>query len=341
MLQPLDESFSQAHVGNLIVVTSRLAAPLIASRAIELFHEAGFPKNVVQTILASGKLVEDTILKESALRAVMFTGSTAAAKQINRKIAERDGPIIPLIAETGGQNAMIVDSSALTEQVVRDIVQSAFDSAGQRCSALRVLFVQEDVKEKTLETLIGYLQTISLGDPLDWETDIGPVIDSHSQSELMLHIERFRAQERILYQGSMPELKGHFVPPTIIELEDLNELHEEVFGPVLHVISYRADKVGDIIKQINRTGFGLTLGVHSRINQFCETVAKRAQVGNVYINRNMIGATVGSQPFGGQDLSGTGPKAGGPHYLLRLANEKTISVNTAAVGGNTKLLTDD
>ena len=327
--------------GNTVIAKPSTLTPLIASRAIELFHEAGFPKDVVQTIMASGKLVEDTILKESALRAVMFTGSTAAAKQINRKIAERDGPIIPLIAETGGQNAMIVDSSALTEQVVRDIVQSAFDSAGQRCSALRVLFVQEDVKEKTLETLIGYLETISLGDPLDWETDIGPVIDGNSQSELMLHIERFRAQDRVLYQGSMPELKGHFVPPTIIELEDLNELHEEVFGPVLHVITYSADKVGDIIKQINRTGFGLTLGVHSRINQFCETVAKRAQVGNVYINRNMIGATVGSQPFGGQDLSGTGPKAGGPHYLLRLANEKTISVNTAAVGGNTKLLTDD
>ncbi len=167
------------------------------------------------------------------------------------------------------------------------------------------------------------------------------MIDSASQSELMLHIERFRQKDRLLYEGQLPELEGHFVPPTIIELDDLNELHEEVFGPVLHVIGFHSDKVEEVLNQINNTGFGLTLGVHSRINQFCETVAKRAQVGNVYINRNMIGATVGSQPFGGQDLSGTGPKAGGPHYLLRLANEKTISINTAAVGGNTKLLTDD
>ncbi len=331
--------------GNTVLAKPSTLTPLIAKRAIELFHQAGFPKDVVQVVAAKAKTIEDTILKESALRAVMFTGSTAAAKKINRKISERDGPIIPLIAETGGQNAMIVDSSALTEQVVRDIVQSAFDSAGQRCSALRVLFIQEDVKEKTLTTLKGYLDTFRMGDPLDWETDIGPVIESASRSQLMLHIERFRNQDRILYGGQFPETQtddiGHYVPPTIIELEDLSELHDEVFGPVLHVISYQADNVDSIIDQINRTGFGLTLGVHSRINHFCEAMAKRAQVGNVYINRNIIGATVGSQPFGGQDLSGTGPKAGGPHYLLRLANEKTISVNTAAVGGNTKLLTDD
>jgi RHH-type proline utilization regulon transcriptional repressor/proline dehydrogenase/delta 1-pyrroline-5-carboxylate dehydrogenase len=327
--------------GNTVMAKPSTLTPLIATRVIELFHEAGFPKHVVQIVTAPAKLVEDTILKESPLRAVMFTGSTAAAKHINRKIAERDGPIIPLIAETGGQNAMIVDSSALTEQVVRDIVQSAFDSAGQRCSALRVLFIQEDVKAKTLDTLKGYLDTFTLGDPLDWETDIGPVIDSASRSALMLHIERFRQKERVLYESRLPDLPGHFVPPTIIELDDIKELHEEVFGPVLHVIGFRADRINQTLDQINRTGFGLTLGVHSRINQFCEAVAKRAQVGNIYINRNMVGATVGSQPFGGQDLSGTGPKAGGPHYLLRLTNEKTISINTAAIGGNTKLLTDD
>lgn len=327
--------------GNTVIAKPSTLTPMIAQRAIELFHEAGFPDGVVQLLIARAKTVEDTLLKESALRAVMFTGSTLAAKKINRKIAERDGPIIPLIAETGGQNAMIVDSSALTEQVTRDIVQSAFDSAGQRCSALRVLFIQEDVKQKTLDTLTGYLDTIRLGDPLDFETDIGPVIDAKACSDLLLHIERFRQQDQVLYQGKLPELSGHFVPPTIIELQDISELHEEVFGPVLHIISFDAEQIDQIIDQINRTGFGLTLGVHSRINQFCETVAKRAQVGNIYINRNMIGATVGSQPFGGQDLSGTGPKAGGPHYLLRLANEKTISVNTAAIGGNTKLLTDD
>ncbi|MCG8535993.1 MAG: bifunctional proline dehydrogenase/L-glutamate gamma-semialdehyde dehydrogenase PutA [Pseudomonadales bacterium] len=334
--------------GNTVLAKPSTLTPLVARRAIELFHEAGFPKNTVQLLPAKAKTIEDNILKESALRAVMFTGSTSAAKRINRKIGERDGPIIPLIAETGGQNAMIVDSSALTEQVVRDIVQSAFDSAGQRCSALRILFIQEDVKNKTLDTLKGYIDTFQVGDPLDWETDIGPVIDSQSRNDLMRHIDHFRNNGRILYEGKRPEdstttqeQMGHFVPPTIIELQDLSELHEEVFGPVLHVITFAADKVNNIIDQINRTGFGLTLGVHSRINGFCENVAKRAQVGNIYVNRNIIGATVGSQPFGGQDLSGTGPKAGGPHYLLRLANEKTISINTAAVGGNTKLLTDD
>ncbi len=332
--------------GNTVLAKPSTFTPLIAQKAIELFHLAGFPKKVVQVVTARGKTIEENILRESALRAVMFTGSTSAAKQINRKIGERDGPIIPLIAETGGQNAMIVDSSALTEQVVRDIVQSAFDSAGQRCSALRVLFVQEDVKQKTLNTLMGYLDTFRVGDPLDWETDMGPVITADSKSELMRHLDHSRSMDRILYQGKLaPTLEnadsGHYLPPTIIELDNLSELHEEVFGPILHVISYPAHNVDSIIDQINKTGFGLTLGVHSRINGFCEMVAQRAHVGNIYINRNMIGATVGSQPFGGQDLSGTGPKAGGPHYLLRLANEKTISVNTAAVGGNTKLLTDD
>jgi RHH-type proline utilization regulon transcriptional repressor/proline dehydrogenase/delta 1-pyrroline-5-carboxylate dehydrogenase len=285
--------------------------------------------------------VEDSILQESALRAVMFTGSTSAATHINRQIATRSGPIISLIAETGGQNAMIVDSSALVEQVTRDIVQSAFDSAGQRCSALRVLFVQEDIRQRLLDTLTGYLDTFRIGDPLDWETDIGPVIDAKARAELLLHIERFQHKGRVLYQSPMPELPGHYVPPTIIELHDLDELLDEVFGPVLHVITFKADAVDEVVDQINRTGFGLTLGVHSRINSFCQQVARRAQVGNVYINRNMIGATVGSQPFGGQDLSGTGPKAGGPHYLLRLANEKTVSVNTAAIGGNTQLLVED
>ncbi|MEZ5511608.1 MAG: bifunctional proline dehydrogenase/L-glutamate gamma-semialdehyde dehydrogenase PutA [Gammaproteobacteria bacterium] len=327
--------------GNTVLAKPSTLTPLIAARAVELFHQAGVPDDVLQLLTASGKTVEDSILQESALRAVMFTGSTSAATHINRQIATRSGPIISLIAETGGQNAMIVDSSALVEQVTRDIVQSAFDSAGQRCSALRVLFVQEDIRQRLLDTLTGYLDTFRIGDPLDWETDIGPVIDAKARAELLLHIERFQHKGRVLYQSPMPELPGHYVPPTIIELHDLDELLDEVFGPVLHVITFKADAVDEVVDQINRTGFGLTLGVHSRINSFCQQVARRAQVGNVYINRNMIGATVGSQPFGGQDLSGTGPKAGGPHYLLRLANEKTVSVNTAAIGGNTQLLVED
>src|SRR3990167_339437 len=327
--------------GNCVIAKPSTLTPLIAARAIELFHQAGFPDDVVQLVTANAKTIEDSILQEAALRAVMFTGSTAAATHINRQIANRNGPIISLIAETGGQNAMIVDSSALVEQVTRDIAQSAFDSAGQRCSALRILFVQEDVKERVLNTLAGYLDTFKIGDPLDWETDIGPVINADTRSELLLHIERFRSRNRVRYQAPLPELPGHYVPPTIIELDDINELHEEIFGPILHVVSFKADRFDEVIEQINHTGFGLTLGVHSRINRFCESVTKKAQVGNVYINRNMIGATVGSQPFGGQDLSGTGPKAGGPHYLLRLANEKTVSINTAAIGGNTRLLTED
>ncbi len=327
--------------GNTVIAKPSTLTPLIAARAIALFHQAGIPDDVLQLLTASGKTVEDSILQESALRAVMFTGSTSAAAHINRQIANRNGPIISLIAETGGQNAMIVDSSALVEQVTRDIAQSAFDSAGQRCSALRVLFVQEDIKERVLTTLIGYLSTFTIGDPLDWETDIGPVIDAKARADLLLHIERFQQKGRVLYQGTPPQLPGHFVPPTIIELHELNELLDEVFGPILHVITFKADAVDELIDQINHTGFGLTLGVHSRIQGFCEQIARQAQVGNVYINRNMIGATVGSQPFGGQDLSGTGPKAGGPHYLLRLANEKTVSVNTAAIGGNTQLLAED
>ncbi|MAR90286.1 MAG: bifunctional proline dehydrogenase/L-glutamate gamma-semialdehyde dehydrogenase [Pseudomonadales bacterium] len=327
--------------GNTVLAKPSLLTPLIAQRAVALFHQAGVPPEVLQLVLAATREVEETLLQENALRAVMFTGSTAVARKINRRLALRDGPIIPLIAETGGQNAMIVDSSALTEQVVRDMVQSAFDSAGQRCSALRVLFVQEEVKAKTIATLSGHLEHLSLGDPLDWATDIGPVISAGAQSELLLHIERFRQQGRVLYEAPLPPLRGHFVPPVIIELEHINELYGEVFGPILHVIGYPAGQEEAVLEQISSTGFGLTLGVHSRINGFCEDIAQRAPVGNVYINRNMIGATVGSQPFGGVDLSGTGPKAGGPHYLLRLANEKTISVNTAAVGGNAKLLTDD
>ncbi len=327
--------------GNTVLAKPSLSTPLIARRAVELFHEAGIPPGVLQLITANSKTVDETLLREGALKAVMFTGSTSSAKKIQRELAERSGSILPLIAETGGQNAMIVDSSALTEQVTRDIAQSAFDSAGQRCSALRILFIQEDVKEKTLNTLIGYLESLVIGDPLDWETDIGPVINNDSRSELMLHIQRFQTQEQVLYQGKLPDLPGYFVPPTIIELTNINELHAEMFGPILHVISYKASELDQVIEQINRTGFGLTLGVHSRINGVCEKVAQQAQVGNIYINRDMIGAVVGSQPFGGHDLSGTGPKSGGPHYLLRLTNEKTISVNTAAVGGNTKLLTDD
>ena len=328
--------------GNTVIAKPSTATPLVAARAIELFHEAGFPKEVLHYLPAPAKLIESTLLKESKLNGVMFTGSTAVANNINRLLAERNGPIIPFVAETGGQNAMIVDSSALAEQVVKDVTTSAFDSAGQRCSALRVLYVQEDIKDRIIELLKGHMDELHIGNPIKADTDIGPVINSHSSSELNLHIERFRHKNQVLYQCELPDncSPEQFVPPTLIEIDNIDELYGEVFGPVLHIISYSADDIDKVIAAINGTGFGLTLGIHSRIQSFCDYIANKVQVGNVYINRNMIGATVGVQPFGGQGMSGTGPKAGGPHYLLRLVSEKTFSINTTAVGGNTNLLTD-
>jgi len=274
---------------------------------------------------------------------VMFTGSTAAATSINRKLALRDGPIIPFVAETGGQNAMIVDSSALPEQVVKDVIASAFDSAGQRCSALRVLYVQDDIKETIIELLVGYMEELQVDSPCNWHSDVGPVITHRAQGELNNHIERFRLSGQIIYQAPLSEScsTGYYVAPTLIEISHINELFDEVFGPILHIVGFAADAIDDIIQQINGTGFGLTLGIHSRISGFCQYISDNVNVGNIYVNRNMVGATVGVQPFGGQGLSGTGPKAGGPHYLLRLVSEKSLSINTAAIGGDTQLLSDE
>lgn len=328
--------------GNTVIAKPSTLTPLIAARAIELFHEAGIPEHAVQLLPSPAKHLESAILGEAQLSAVMFTGSNGAAVSINRALAKRSGPIIPFVAETGGQNAMIVDSSALPEQVVRDVTLSAFDSAGQRCSALRVLFIQEDIKDRIIALLTGYMRELRIGDPMRMDTDIGPVINSHARSELELHIERFRSKGQVIYQCELNGAcrLGHFVPPTLIEIDHISDLYDEVFGPVLHIVSYKSTEINDVIDQINGTGFGLTLGVHSRIQGFAQEIAQKVQVGNVYVNRNMIGATVGVQPFGGRGLSGTGPKAGGPHYLLRLMHEKSYSINTAAIGGNTTLLTD-
>lgn len=328
--------------GNTVIAKPSTQTPLIAARAVQLFHEAGFPEDVLQLLPSSAKSLDTSLLTETDLGAVMFTGSNSAASLINRRLAEREGPIIPFIAETGGQNAMLVDSSALPEQVVKDIALSAFDSAGQRCSALRVLYVQEEIKDRIISLLTGYMRELQVGDPIKMDTDIGPVISRHAQSELNLHIERFRNKGRLIYQNELPPNceQGWFVPPTLIEIESMDELYGEVFGPILHIVSYQSDAIDKVIAQINGTGFGLTFGVHSRIQGFAQQIAKQVQAGNVYINRNMIGATVGVQPFGGRGLSGTGPKAGGPHYLLRLVHEKSYSINTAAIGGNTTLLTD-
>jgi RHH-type proline utilization regulon transcriptional repressor/proline dehydrogenase/delta 1-pyrroline-5-carboxylate dehydrogenase len=269
---------------------------------------------------------------------VAVTGSTATAKAINRALAVKDGPIVPLIAETGGINAMIVDATALPEQVTDDVIISAFRSAGQRCSALRLLCLQEDVADKIMAMIAGAARELKLGDPRDPATHIGPVIDIEAKSRLERWIAAHAASGRLIWQGTAPS-HGHFVAPAIIALDRPEELTEEVFGPALHVVRWRAGELDRLLDAIQASGYGLTLGIHSRIDATVEAVIARLAIGNVYVNRNMIGAVVGTQPFGGSGLSGTGPKAGGPHYLPRFALEQTVAVNTAAAGGNASLIT--
>jgi RHH-type proline utilization regulon transcriptional repressor/proline dehydrogenase/delta 1-pyrroline-5-carboxylate dehydrogenase len=245
---------------------------------------------------------------------------------------------VPLIAETGGINAMIVDATALPEQVADDVVTSAFRSAGQRCSALRLLFVQDDVADRMIEVIAGAARELKVGDPSDPATHIGPVIDAEAKQRLEAHIARMKTEARVHFAGAAPD--GNYVAPHIFELSDADRLTEEVFGPILHVVRYRTDHLDRVLQSIERTGYGLTLGIHSRIDDTAEAVIERLQVGNIYVNRNMIGAVVGVQPFGGHGLSGTGPKAGGPHYLARFATEQTVTVNTAAAGGNAALMAE-
>ncbi len=270
---------------------------------------------------------------------VVFTGSTEVAWAINRALAAKRGPIVPLVAETGGINAMIVDATALPEQVTDDVVTSAFRSAGQRCSALRLLCLQEDVADRILQMIVGASDELKLGDPRDPATDIGPVIDAEAKANLDAHVAAMRAAPfaRIRHAGKAPE-QGLFVAPHIIELDAPGRLDREVFGPILHVVRWKAGELRRLIEAIAATGYGLTLGIHSRIDETVARVVDGLSTGNVYVNRNMIGAVVGTQPFGGSGLSGTGPKAGGPDYLRRLALEQVVSVNTAAAGGNASLI---
>jgi RHH-type proline utilization regulon transcriptional repressor/proline dehydrogenase/delta 1-pyrroline-5-carboxylate dehydrogenase len=323
--------------GNAAIAKPAEQTPLIGALAVELLHRAGVPQDVVQLAVGDGK-VGAALVAHKLTAGVAFTGSTAVAKAINRTLAERDGPIVPLIAETGGQNAMIVDSSALPEQVTRDVVASAFQSAGQRCSALRVLFVQEDVADTMLTMIRGAMEALTIGDPRLVTTDVGPVIDADAKAALGAHIAELRAAGRILAELALPENNGSFVAPVIAELPDLAALKDEHFGPILHVIRWKSGELDRVIDQINATGFGLTLGLQSRIDTVAEHVAKRARVGNLYINRNQIGAVVESQPFGGEGLSGTGPKAGGPHYVARFATERVTCIDTTAAGGNATLM---
>jgi RHH-type proline utilization regulon transcriptional repressor/proline dehydrogenase/delta 1-pyrroline-5-carboxylate dehydrogenase len=326
--------------GNAVIAKPAPATPLVAHVMTRILHEAGVPTDVLHLTPADGPAFGKVALTHPALAGVAFTGSTATAMTINRTLANRDGAIVPLIAETGGINAMVVDATALAEQVVDDVVTSAFTSAGQRCSALRVLYLQEEIADRVIEMLIGAMKLLVIGDPAELATDLGPVISEDAQQRLRKYATRMRGEANLLYAcelGRQHEM-GYFLAPHLFELRSLDQVKTEEFGPILHVARYRADQLPQVIDAIRRTGFGLTLGVHSRLESVADHVYRSLPVGNTYVNRNMIGAVVGVQPFGGQGLSGTGPKAGGPHYLLRFATERTLTINTVAIGGNVELL---
>jgi RHH-type proline utilization regulon transcriptional repressor/proline dehydrogenase/delta 1-pyrroline-5-carboxylate dehydrogenase len=326
--------------GNAVVAKPAEQTPLVAARAVALLHEAGVPREALRLVAGTGEAVGAPLVRHRLVAGVVFTGSYETARAINHALAARDGPIVPFIAETGGLNAMVVDSSALPEQVVADTLASAFQSAGQRCSSSRILLVQDDAAPRILEMLAGAMAELQVGDPSSPETDVGPVIDAEAKAMLEAHVARLRARGRALAAVRLPEEARHgtFVTPVAFEIELADLPEREVFGPVLHVVRYRAAELEQALDAVAAKGYGLTLGIHSRIERFAERVRARLRVGNTYVNRNMIGAVVGVQPFGGEGLSGTGPKAGGPHYLPRFAVERTLTVNTAAAGGNAALL---
>ena len=315
--------------GNPVLAKPAEQTPLVAAHAVRLLWQAGVPRAALQLLPGRGETVGARLVGDARVQAVMFTGSTEVARLLQRSLAQRlaaDGATVPLIAETGGQNAMIVDSSALAEQVVTDVLASAFDSAGQRCSALRVLCVQEDAAERIVAMLQGAMAELRMGDPAALATDVGPVIDAEAQQGIVAHIAAMRAKGRVVFQAAEAPTAGSFVAPTLIELAGIDELQREVFGPVLHLVRYRRRDLGALIAQINATGYGLTLGLHTRIDETIAQVVAGAHAGNVYVNRNIVGAVVGVQPFGGEGLSGTGPKAGGPLYLYRLLRHRPQDV---------------
>ena len=326
--------------GNAVVAKPAEQTPLIAAEAVRLLHQAGVPASALHLVPGDGE-VGAALTADPRVAGVAFTGSTEVGHAINRALAAKGGPIVPLIAETGGINAMIVDATALPEQVTDDVVTSAFRSAGQRCSALRLLCVQEDVAGRMIEMIAGAAKELALGDPRDLATHVGPVIDDDAKARLDRWIADKVGQGRVIFrwdEGRALPSRGHFVPPVMIALDRASDLQEEVFGPVLHVVRWRADQLDALLDDIAGNGTGLTLGIHTRIDSVADKIVARLMHGNVYINRSMIGAVVGTQPFGGAALSGTGPKAGGPNYLRRFATEQTVTVNTAAAGGNATLL---
>jgi RHH-type proline utilization regulon transcriptional repressor/proline dehydrogenase/delta 1-pyrroline-5-carboxylate dehydrogenase len=326
--------------GNTVLAKPAERTPLIAAAAVRLMHQAGVPGEVLHLLPGRGSKIGRVVLSDTRLAGIAFTGSTETAVTLNRALAAREGALPAIVAETGGMNCMIVDSTALPEQVARDVLSSAFDSAGQRCSALRVLFVQDDVADKMIEMIVGAMDELSIGDPFRLSTDIGPVIDEPSRNVLQEHADRMTREAKLLRKLPLgPDCaNGVFFPPHAYQIDSIAQLKREVFGPILHVVRYAGDRLDQVCDAINATGYGLTLGVHSRIEATAEFARARVRVGNIYVNRNQIGAVVGVQPFGGEGLSGTGPKAGGPHYLLRFALERTYTVNTTAAGGNAALL---
>jgi RHH-type proline utilization regulon transcriptional repressor/proline dehydrogenase/delta 1-pyrroline-5-carboxylate dehydrogenase len=329
--------------GNAVLAKPAEQTPLIAFRATQLLLEAGVPAGVLQFLPGDGAAIGGHAVADSRIAGVAFTGSTETARIINQALAAKEGPIATLIAETGGQNAMFVDSSALPEQVVLDAIYSAFNSAGQRCSALRLLCVQDEIATRIMDMLSGHMEELRIGDPSDFATDIGPTIDVEARDVIAKHVDDLAKKASIVHQCSLPKetQSGTFYPPTAIEIESLDHLEREVFGPVLHILRFSSNKLGETLEAVNRLGYGLTMGVHSRIDSRARAITQYSGAGNIYINRNMIGAAVGVQPFGGRGLSGTGPKAGGPHYLARFGSEYTVSNNISAVGGNASLLSLD
>lgn len=326
--------------GNAIVAKPAEQSSLTAHFATRLMHQAGVPREVLQLLLGEGAVVGQALVSHPKLGGVVFTGGTETAQRIQRTLAQRSGAIIPFIAETGGVNAMIVDSSALTEQVVDDVVRSAFNSAGQRCSALRILYVQDAIADKTIAMLKGAMQELRIGNPALLQTDIGPVINAEAKAMLEQHLQQITQVGKLIHQCELPVEceNGSFFAPSAVEIDNIAQIGGEKFGPLLHVCRYAAKDLDKVIDDINQSGYGLTLGIHSRINQTIDHLLAKLKVGNIYINRNQIGAIVGVQPFGGEGLSGTGPKAGGPHYLHRFATERVVSVNTTAQGGDVSLL---
>lgn len=326
--------------GNAVLAKPAGQTPLIAAAMIELLHGCGVPVDVLHLLPGPGAIVGAALVRAERIAGVVMTGSTGTARLIAKQLANRDGPIIPLIAETGGQNAMFVDSTALAEQVVDDVVHSAFHSAGQRCSALRVLYVQEDVADGIIHMLKGAMDELAMGDPAELATDVGPVIDEQARTQLAAHVAELSAAGCLLHasRSNAACARGTFVAPHLFAIDTVESLRQEHFGPLLHVVRYRSQDLHKHLSQLRATGFGLTLGVHTRIEATARSIFDASSAGNVYVNRNMIGAVVGVQPFGGYGLSGTGPKAGGPLYLQRFATERVLTINTAATGGNVALL---